>query len=630
MAGRTRNRRGMQYQTITHAWLSVLAALLTSMGAWPAKGQLPAETAAPRSLQSQRFRFVADGPVRGGFALDSGKLVFGTEAGSFYALDSRDGSLRWRQRIGSSVGSVPLVEGGRVYLSAADNALHALDLETGTEAWRRNLGKPADPTSYWDYYQSSPVMAGGNLYVGGADGNLYSVDPRTGRTIWCSHAGGRVRTTPAIASDRVLVGTTTGYIVAFDRLTGKQLWKFKTQGGSQDFSFKDNDTRSIMTAPTIAGDVVIAGGRDGNLYGLNLATGEEQWRATHDGASWILGLATDKERFYSGSGSAFIVQAAEVATGKEIWRTPTANAMFGGICKAGDVLVSNGIKGTLFGFDASSGAQLWRFRLAAMAFSRPLIADGAVFTGADDGLVYGINTGTDKPIAFERLVYSYTDQPAAGFFWFTPETLEGIKGSFAGAGYKIIGSAELLAALSPVEHGAPRKIVVVADTRLPDRVDPETVRRFINSGGVLVLIGPNPFSYTFDEKGAPATQDESKGAAVFGMTAADRERDYGYNVSTFTTAAKPLGLTGQFVSLGLVAPDQVSSVLAQDRAGMATAWTKRFTNGGLLLNLPVTRNRPVDLSAIINAIDFAALAEARKKAQEKEASKLAPQARPQP
>ncbi|HUP67755.1 MAG TPA: PQQ-binding-like beta-propeller repeat protein, partial [Sphingomicrobium sp.] len=43
----------------------------------------------PRSLTGIRFRFQADGPVRGGFGLVSGRLLFGTETGTIYALDAR-------------------------------------------------------------------------------------------------------------------------------------------------------------------------------------------------------------------------------------------------------------------------------------------------------------------------------------------------------------------------------------------------------------------------------------------------------------------------------------------------------------------------------------------------------------
>ena len=66
------------------------------------------------------------------------------------------------------------------------------------------------------------------------------------------------------------------------------------------------------------------------------------------------------------------------------------------------------------GFDAATGAQLWRFRLPDMTLSSPLVTPGAIFTGGDDGSVYALDTNSAPAPAFDRYVYSYTDQPEAG------------------------------------------------------------------------------------------------------------------------------------------------------------------------------------------------------------------------
>lgn len=560
----------------------------------------------PRSIDSVRFRFKADGPVRGGLSAADGKLLFGTENGTFYALDARTGITLWQAKVGSGIASVPAVRNGLVYFSSWDNALHALDIQSGRERWKSALGTDVGTTNYWDFYSSSPTLVDNSIYVGSGNGRLYALDASSGQTQWSSDAGARIRTTPAVAGNKVVFGTLSGHVIALDRATGKRLWDFATQGAAQDFSFKGNDTRSVITAPIIQDGIVVAGGRDGNVYGIDLATGKERWKETHDGGSWILGLNESPGRVYSSSGSAFIMQATDLRTGKEIWRSPTAgNAMFGGIVKAGDVLVSNGMKGNLFGFDASSGQQLWRFRLPDAAFGTPTIADGAVFTASDDGSVVAINGSANDPTGFKRLVYSFTDEPAASLYWFTPDALASIKGSFVGAGYTPIGNAELSAALSGPDAG--RTILAVADTRFADGIDGSAIRRFLDAGGKLVLVGPNPVAYSFDPKtGEPQTVDEDKAAAAFGMTALPHERDYGWHVGQYTPDAALLGLTGQLVSNGPMAPDQVSMVLARDRFGMASAWAKQFPNGGLLVQLPVSRNRPQDLSAIVDAVDIIA------------------------
>ena len=331
-----------------------------------------------------------------------------------------------------------------------------------------------------------------------AAGGSIAIDTGNGRTVWSADLGARVRTTPLVTADKVIVGTISGHVVALNRADGRQLWKFATVGAGQDFSFKHNDTRSVVTQPTVAGGIVIAGGRDGNIYGIDLRTGEGRWKETHDGGSWILGLASDGSRFYSGSGSAFIMQGADPATGKELWRRPTGNAMFGGLALAGGVLVSNGSNGNLFAYDAPSGEELWRVRLGDMSLSSPLVADGIVFTGADDGSVYALETRTAPAPKLDRYVYSFTNEPPASAFWFKPELLTGIRGGFLTSAYERLGNDELAKALASPTSEKGRRIVVLADTRLPESVGEAQLRSFLDGGGVLVLIGPDPLIYSFD------------------------------------------------------------------------------------------------------------------------------------
>lgn len=587
--------------------LLIAAACLAAFPVRPTTAQnaVALTNVGPRSVTGIRYRFVGDGPVRGGFGLAGQRLLFGTESGWFYAVDRSSGRMLWRRSVGSPVLSTPAISGSRAYFTTWDNALHALDIATGRELWWRDLGRTIGTTDYWEYYVSSPVIDGGRLFVGSGDGRVYALDAGSGTILWSADLRSRVRTTPVLAADRVIVGTMSGHVIALDRTNGRQLWRFATVGAAHDFSFKQNDTRSVVTRPVVAGSTVIAGGRDGNIYGIDLDSGQRRWLETHDGGSWILGLASDGSRFYSGSGSAFIIQAADAATGKELWRSPTGNAMFGGLALAGEVLVSNGSNGALFGYDRGTGAQLWRIRLPDMSFSSPLVADRVVFTGADDGSVYALDTSTARQPSLDHYVYSFTNEPPASAFWFKPELLAGIRGGFITSGYAPLGSKDLPNVLaSPIgERG--RRIVVLADTRLPAEVAGAQLRSFLDGGGVLVFVGPDPLIYGFDSQGAPVAIDEDEAKAAFGLAPTDKERDYGYNVSRFAPGARLLGLTGTFVTIGSNRPADVSIVLATDRSGMATAWTKRFRNGGLLISLPLPRNRSIDLSPYVDAIDLA-------------------------
>lgn len=561
---------------------------------------------APHSLTGVRFRFAADGPVRGGFALSGPRLLFGTETGSFYAIDARSGALAWRKRVRSPVLSTPAIAGSRAFFTTWDNVLHAIDASSGRALWSIDLGRTLGTTDYWEYYVSSPLIAGGRLYVGSGSGRLYAINPNAGKIVWSARLGARVRSTPFVGRSAVIVGTNGGEVVVVNRGDGSILWRFATEGAAHDFAFGQNDTRSVVTSPVIVGDMVIAGGRDGNIYGIDLRTGRERWRETHDGSSWILGLASDGARFYSGSGSALIVQAADPSTGKEAWRSRTGDAMFGGLAKAGDVLVSNGSSGDLFGLSAADGSILWRLKMPDMTLSSPLVAPGVVYTGSDDGSVFAFDTSESVPPKLERLVYGFTDEPAASAFWFKPGRLAAIRESFAASGYAALGNAELAKALAAPIGEKGRKIIILADTRLPDGLDGARLRSFLDHGGILVLIGPDPLLYDFDSSGAPVAIHPEREKAAYGIDPTDKERDYGYNVAWPTTAARALGLTRPIVASGWAQPAQVSVPLALDRSGMAAVWAKKYANGGMLIALPLPRYGSADLSTYVNAIELAA------------------------
>ena len=100
--------------------------------------------------------------------------------------------------------------------------------------------------------------------------------------------------------------------------------------------------------------------------------------------------------------------------------------------------------------------------------------------------------------------------------------------------------------------------------------------------------------------------DEDRAKTAFGLERPDKQRDNGYNVSTVSAAGERLGLYGHFVALGWARPEQVTSILARDRSGNATAWVKRFANGGSLIQLPVPRNRSGEYSRYVNAVELAA------------------------
>jgi outer membrane protein assembly factor BamB len=212
----------------------------------------------------------------------------------------------------------------------------------------------------------------------------------------------------------VVFGTQSGHVVALHERDGRPAWDFATDGASRTFDDRDNDTTSVPGAPTLVGGSVFVGGRDGFLYALDLASGRERWRRTHDGSSWILSTASDGRRLYVGSGSALIVQAVDPATGDELWRAPTRGAVFAPLALGGGAVVYADFSGTLQALDAATGRALWQFPMGGRSLSAPVVAEGAVFAASDQGVLYAIEGAVRRARCIGRPPNRVSRRPADG------------------------------------------------------------------------------------------------------------------------------------------------------------------------------------------------------------------------
>lgn len=102
-------------------------------------------------------------------------FVSGYPEQSLYALDALQGSLKWSQPIGATIG----------------------------------LG-----------YSSSPVVAGPILYVGSGEGTIYAFDALTGSSIWSYDTGSPIISSPAVANDRLYIANWAGDLYCFEAAVG--------------------------------------------------------------------------------------------------------------------------------------------------------------------------------------------------------------------------------------------------------------------------------------------------------------------------------------------------------------------------------------------------------------------------
>jgi len=606
--------------TIALAALGGCAASPTAMRE-AAVAPTPRAAARAERIEGVRFTVRTGAAIRGRPLVHAGLLVFGSNDGHVYAVDARSGVERWRRQTGGAVASSAAASGDRLYIASRDGYLYCLAAPDGSVRWRHRFGAELGAQNYWDHLLSSPVVRDGRVYIGGGDGTLVALDAGSGALQWRFDAGARIRSTPAVHGGLVVVGTMAGQVIAVDATSGRERWRFATDGAAHSFADQGNDTTSVFASPTVAGALVTIGGRDGQLYALDLATGKLAWRSTHDGSSWILSTAFDGATVYVGSGSALIVQAADPATGAERWRFRTRGAVFASITIADDTLLFSDLAGVLHAVDRRSGTAQWQFPLGSPSFATPVVADGIVYAASDSGVLVALDVAPTPATALapaRRIVAWEGAKSPAAYGWFRNGVDLAILGQLKGAGYEQMAPAALADFIAAfVAESAPARapsVVVFADNRIPAALSdasagPAPIRRYLEAGGKVVLLGPNPVSYRTDEaSGELVDIDTTWPERVFGVPHPPPPAANGYYVNRPTAAGARIGLRSSAIAYAAIAvqPGPGFTPLALDEFGHAGAWLQGYGGrpGSGLLQLALPRQQTADLSEAVTAIEY--------------------------
>lgn len=210
---------------------------------------------------TRRWRFDTRGRIRNGAALDGERVIFGSADHHVYALDRASGKEAWRHDTGAEVDATPVLHAGRVLVGNRGAGLYSIDASNGELDWR---------LYFWgSWVESTPVVRDGVIYIGSSDlRRVSAIDPADGHVRWRSDVHGWTWGTPLVTDDRIHVGVAGGtpYFVrhvasytTLDRRTGTILarWPLPDTGGHQ---------WGIAGSPALDGDQVIVATIEGSLY----------------------------------------------------------------------------------------------------------------------------------------------------------------------------------------------------------------------------------------------------------------------------------------------------------------------------------------------------------------------------
>jgi outer membrane protein assembly factor BamB len=250
-----------------------------------------------------------------------------------------------------------------VLAAAQEGDLVALDAATspGTVLWRFH----PDGTIYGPPAFDEET---GRVYFGATDKRLYALDAR-GLFLWAFEAGDNVASRPVVAGDTVVFGGEDGNIYGLDAGTGEERWRASTGG-------------PVVSSPAFESGVVVIGSDDGAVYGLDPSTGERRWRhiaggpveapiTTSDGVAYVA----------SRSGE---LTALDARTGGETWTSQRGEILRTAPAVAGEqVFVVDDSQG-LLAFDRRTGKKRWEIPGGSYV-GPPLVAQGELVVARNDG-----------------------------------------------------------------------------------------------------------------------------------------------------------------------------------------------------------------------------------------------------
>jgi len=360
---------------------------------------------------------------------------------------SQTENIAWRTPIAGEGHSSPVVWGDRVFLTTSltdqnERRLLCLNRLDGTILWERVVIESAPETVHRLNSRASgtPATDGEAVYVTfmrveGEEikapnvGSERMITPGrimvaaydfAGKEKWKTDVGAFVSAhgfncCPVLFEDLVIInGDHDGdaYLVALDRETGDERWRTPRENGIRSYVtpiIREIDGRTQM---------ILSGSESVASY--DPRSGERHWILDGPTEQFVASMVYDGEHVFVTGGypEKHILAIDPTGSGNVTdthvtWRTIQGAAYVPSPIVAGDFLLVVSDGGIATCFDASSGAPLWRERLAGTQSASPVLADGIVYCFSDRGEATLIRPGEEfDVVATNRLEEPISSSPA--------------------------------------------------------------------------------------------------------------------------------------------------------------------------------------------------------------------------
>jgi outer membrane protein assembly factor BamB len=337
------------------------AAATTESGADSAGvADLASASPAPEHTNSLPTKEALDPPLKMTGAIDSeapnkalavaagGVAYIVSKPGETRAVRLSDGKTLW-QRAPSTPKSgppteatAPIYSGGRIFVLFTNGELAVLDAASGKSYWRYNSNS---------YVSDPPIVVNHTIYATANKTNIIAFLLR-GSILYEKSGIGLIRSSPTYHNNRIFLANSNGSMICSSTETELVLWRTATSNG------KAAGGSGFSASPAVAFGNVYAMRDDGVVFALNEKSGKIAWSA----------------------------KTSEPADG------PVAVAKAPG-APAGAYVGSGR---SLYGFDALTGKQRWRYDAGGQVVGPPVVVGHTVYFSTSSNETIGVDVRTGR------------------------------------------------------------------------------------------------------------------------------------------------------------------------------------------------------------------------------------------
>ncbi|GHG81048.1 outer membrane protein assembly factor BamB family protein [Streptomyces griseocarneus] len=306
--------------------------------------------------------------------------IHASDGPTLYALDSADGTERWRLATDGWVYSLK-ADRGTVVTGTRGGGVQAWEAANGELLWEMS-GAQTD----FETPDCGPVVHDGTVYVW-ADARLRALEARTGVERWSYPVGdtaacGGVPVRLLPASDGVVYVSAGTRVLAIDVARGDVRWRFEAPA-------------VFLSAPAFAAGPAVTGGGVyiadylGTVYALDATTGRDRWRIATEARQSTEPVLVSAGAVHLGSGSA--LYTLDAVTGTPRWRFAAGGEIVGAPVVADGRVHFGSADHCLYTVDAAGGQLRWKLATGGEITGSPVAAAGVVYACSKDRCVYALD-----------------------------------------------------------------------------------------------------------------------------------------------------------------------------------------------------------------------------------------------